>query len=156
MNERQMQSKEGKIDSSKALDDDLVVTKSSGTESEKHDTISKSKNDTHAEDADIKPINNKEPMVEVQLTAQNNVLVNEQHHYVQSEPIYDTYMLEKVDSNITPDSKNMSHRGEEIDQNTKKCQVSCPLLDPSFDNVTTEFSNQSLESENSSLKKTIA
>nr|GEX54277.1 uncharacterized mitochondrial protein AtMg00810-like [Tanacetum cinerariifolium] len=104
----QMQSKEGKIDSSKALDADLVVTEISGIESEKHDTSSRSENDTYAEDADIKPVNDKEPVVEVQLTAQNNVLVNEQQHSVQSEPIYNTYLLEKVDSNITPDSTNMS------------------------------------------------
>ncbi|GJX81555.1 hypothetical protein Tco_0331036 [Tanacetum coccineum] len=50
----------------------------------------------------------------------------------------------------------MCHRGGEIEQNAKKCQVSCPLLDPSFDNMTTEFSNQSLESENIFLKKTVA
>ncbi|GJZ53470.1 hypothetical protein Tco_0608355 [Tanacetum coccineum] len=61
----------------------------------------------------------------------------------------------RVDSNITPDSTNMSHRGGEIDQNAEKCQVSCPLLDPSFDNMTTGFFNQSLESENISLKKTV-
>nr|GEU65455.1 hypothetical protein [Tanacetum cinerariifolium] len=115
-----------------------------------------SENDTHAKDEDIKPMNDKEPTVEVQLTAQNNVLANEQQHSVQSKPIYDTYMLEKIDSNITHDSPNMSHRGGEIDQNAKKCQVSCPILDPSFDNVTTEFSNQSLESESISLKKTVA
>nr|GEX88097.1 hypothetical protein [Tanacetum cinerariifolium] len=149
MNERQIQSKEGKVDSSKALDANLVVTKISGTESEKHDTSSRSGNDTHAEDADIKPVNEKEPMVEVQMTAQNNVLANEEQHSVQSKPIYDTYLLEKVDSNITLDSTNMSHRGGEIDQNAKKCQVSCPLLDPSFDNVTTEFSNQSIDVANS-------
>nr|GEW24015.1 hypothetical protein [Tanacetum cinerariifolium] len=59
-------------------------------------------------------------MVEVQLTAQNNVLANEQQHSMQSEPIYDTYLLEKVDSNIIPDSTNMSHRGGEIDQNAEK------------------------------------
>nr|GEY69527.1 B-cell receptor-associated protein 31-like [Tanacetum cinerariifolium] len=64
MNERQMQSKEEKIDSSKALDDDLVVTEISGTEPEKHDTSSRSENDTHAEDADIKPMNDKDSMVE--------------------------------------------------------------------------------------------
>nr|GEY73915.1 B-cell receptor-associated protein 31-like [Tanacetum cinerariifolium] len=114
MNERQMQSKEEKIDSSKALDDDLVVTEISGTEPEKHDTSSRSENDTHAEDADIKPMNDKDSMVEVQLTAQNNVLANEQQHSVQSEPIYDTYLLENVDSNITPDSTNMSHKGERL------------------------------------------
>ncbi|GJY35813.1 hypothetical protein Tco_0421191 [Tanacetum coccineum] len=69
--------------------------------------------------------------------------------------MYDQYLLEKVDSNTTPNSTNMSHRGGEIDQNAKNCQVSCPLLDSSFDNMTTEFSNQSLESENIFLKKTI-
>ncbi|GJR09148.1 hypothetical protein Tco_0791800 [Tanacetum coccineum] len=64
--------------------------------------------------------------------------------------------LEKVDRNTTPDLTYMSHRGGEIDQNAVKCQVSCPLLDPSFDNMTTKFSNQFLEYENISLKKTVA
>nr|GEV13760.1 hypothetical protein [Tanacetum cinerariifolium] len=68
MNERQMQSKDGKVDSSKALDADLVVIESSGTESEKHDTSRRSENDTHAEDADIKPANDKEPMATLLLT----------------------------------------------------------------------------------------
>nr|GEY62749.1 hypothetical protein [Tanacetum cinerariifolium] len=64
MNEIYMQSKEGKIDSSKALDANLVVTEISGTESEKHNTSSRSGNDTHAEDTYIKPVNDKESMVE--------------------------------------------------------------------------------------------
>ncbi|GKA40283.1 hypothetical protein Tco_0732876 [Tanacetum coccineum] len=95
-------------------------------------------------------------MAEVQLTAEHNILANEQQHYEQSESIYDTYLLEKVDRNTTPDSTDMSQRGGEIDQNAVKCQVSCPLLNPSFDNMTTEFSKQFLESENISLKKTVA
>ncbi|GJT11253.1 hypothetical protein Tco_0858295 [Tanacetum coccineum] len=40
-------------------------------------------------------------------------------HTEQSEPIYDTYLLEKVDSNTTPDSTNMCHRGGEIDQDAE-------------------------------------
>nr|GEV07222.1 copia protein [Tanacetum cinerariifolium] len=64
MNERQMQLKEGKVDSSKALSASLVVTECNGTKSEKHDTSSRSGNDTHAEDADIKPVNDKQPMAE--------------------------------------------------------------------------------------------
>nr|GEZ37656.1 hypothetical protein [Tanacetum cinerariifolium] len=128
MNERQMQSKEGKVDSSKALNADLVVIESSGTELENHDTSSRSKNDTHAEDADIKFVNDKEPMVEVQLTAQNNVLANEQQHSVQSEPIYDTQLLKKVDRNTTLDSPNMCHMGEEIDQNSKKYEQHGQIL----------------------------
>ncbi|GJV57451.1 hypothetical protein Tco_1458456 [Tanacetum coccineum] len=156
VNERQMQSKEGKVDSSKALDASLVVTECSGTKSDKQDTSSRSGNDTHAEDVDIKPVNDKEPMAEVQLTAQHNVLANEQQHSMQSEPIYDTHLLKKVDRNTILDSTNMCHGGGEIDQNAEKCQVSCALIDPSFDNMTTEFLNQSLESENISLKKTVA
>ncbi|GJX55904.1 hypothetical protein Tco_0285801 [Tanacetum coccineum] len=65
VNEIQMQRQEGEVDRVKALDVDLVVTKSSRTERENHDTSSKSGNDTHAVDAYIKPVNDKEPMVEV-------------------------------------------------------------------------------------------
>nr|GEX52561.1 hypothetical protein [Tanacetum cinerariifolium]GEX62253.1 hypothetical protein [Tanacetum cinerariifolium] len=89
LNEIMMQSKEGKVDSSKALNAGLVITKISGTESDKQDTSSTSGNDTDALDADIRLKSNKEPRA-------------------------------KVDSNITPDSTNMSHRGGEIDQNSKK------------------------------------
>ncbi|GJX03850.1 hypothetical protein Tco_0189766 [Tanacetum coccineum] len=151
-----MQSKEGKVDLSKALDAVLVVTECSGTKSDKQVTSSSSGNYiTHVVYADIRPVNDQVPFAEVQLTAQYNVLANEQQHSMQYEPIYDTHLLEKVDSNTTPDSTNMCHRGGEIDQNAEKCQVSCPLLDPSFDNMTTEFSNQSLEFENIYLKKTV-
>nr|GFB12762.1 hypothetical protein [Tanacetum cinerariifolium] len=110
-----MQLNEGKVALSKALEASLVITESNKIESER-DPSSRFRNDTHAEDADIK----------------------------------------YVDGNTTPDSTNMCHGGGEIDQNAEKCQVSCPLIDPSFDNMTTKFSNQSLESENISLKKTIA
>nr|GEW81503.1 hypothetical protein [Tanacetum cinerariifolium] len=53
MNDRMMQSIEGNADSSKALDDGLVVTKSNETESERHILSSRSGNDTHTDDADI-------------------------------------------------------------------------------------------------------
>ncbi|GJY65623.1 hypothetical protein Tco_0467861, partial [Tanacetum coccineum] len=128
MNDKMMQSKEGKVDSSKALV------------------------------ADINSVNDKQPMAEVQLFAEHNIRANEQQHAEQSESVYDTYVLEKVDRNTIPKSTDMIHRGGEIDQNAddEKCQVLCPLLDSSFDNMTTKFSNQFLESENISLKKTVA
>ncbi|GJX67194.1 reverse transcriptase domain-containing protein [Tanacetum coccineum] len=57
----------------------------------------------------------------------------------------------------TSDESKLWHRRlGEIDQNAKKCQVTSPLLNPSPDNMTIEFANQSLESENISLKKTVA
>ncbi|GJS20377.1 hypothetical protein Tco_0449009 [Tanacetum coccineum] len=39
-----------------------------------------------------------------------------QAHTEQSEPNYDTHLLETIDSNTTPTSTNMCHRGGEIDQ----------------------------------------
>ncbi|GJZ22033.1 retrovirus-related pol polyprotein from transposon TNT 1-94 [Tanacetum coccineum] len=138
MNERHIQSKEGKVDLDKELDVDLVVTESNGTKSEKHDTSSRSGNDTHAKDADIKPANDKEPMAEVQLNDQHNVLAYEQQHSMQSEPIYDTHLLEKVDSNTTPDSTNMCHRGGEINQNAEKS-----LKDEQHGQILNETSNKS-------------
>ncbi|GJW44521.1 retrovirus-related pol polyprotein from transposon TNT 1-94 [Tanacetum coccineum] len=64
VNETQMQMQEGEVNRGKALDADLVVTESSGSELEKHDTSCRFENDKHAEDADIKPVNDKEPMDE--------------------------------------------------------------------------------------------
>ncbi|GKC91239.1 hypothetical protein Tco_1151888 [Tanacetum coccineum] len=116
MNKRQMLTHKSKVVSSKALDADLVVMESNGTESGKHDTSSSSGNYiTHEVDVDIRPVNDQVSFAEVQLTAQHNVRANEQHHTDQSEPIYDIHLLEKVDSNTTPDSKNMCHRGGKID-----------------------------------------
>ncbi|GJU76936.1 hypothetical protein Tco_1274006 [Tanacetum coccineum] len=74
-----------KVDTSKALDTSLVDTKSSGTESKEQDTISRSRNDAHADDADIRPIYDEEPMAEVQLIADHNVFATGQQHTEQPE-----------------------------------------------------------------------
>ncbi|GJT12789.1 hypothetical protein Tco_0859831, partial [Tanacetum coccineum] len=55
LNDRMMQLKEGKVDSSKALDASLVVTECSETKSDKQDTRNMSWNDADIEDADIRP-----------------------------------------------------------------------------------------------------
>ncbi|GJV04447.1 hypothetical protein Tco_1338016 [Tanacetum coccineum] len=60
-----LQHMENKIDTGKALDADLVVTKSSGTDSKMQDESSWSENDTDADDADIRPIYDEEPMAEI-------------------------------------------------------------------------------------------
>ncbi|GJX16536.1 hypothetical protein Tco_0217368 [Tanacetum coccineum] len=133
MKERQMQSRESKVVSSKALDASLVVTECSGTKSDEHITSSSSGTYiTHVVDADIRPVNDQVPSAEVHLTTQHNVLANVQQHTNQSEPSYDTYLLEKVDSNTTPDSTNMCHRGGEIDQDAEHDQVKSPLLKAEF------------------------
>nr|GEY40107.1 hypothetical protein [Tanacetum cinerariifolium]GEY40242.1 hypothetical protein [Tanacetum cinerariifolium] len=87
---------------------------------------------THVVDADIRPVNDQEPSTEVYLTAQYNVLANKQQHTDQSEPSYDTYLLEKVYSNTTPDSTKMCHRGGEIDQDAEQDQVKSSLLKDEF------------------------
>nr|GFA71394.1 hypothetical protein [Tanacetum cinerariifolium] len=56
---------EEKVDMSKALYASLVNTESSGTKSKEQDTSSKSGNDAHVDDADIKPIYDEEPMAKV-------------------------------------------------------------------------------------------
>nr|GFB92472.1 hypothetical protein [Tanacetum cinerariifolium] len=55
----------GQDDDTFTINDDLVVTESSGTESEVQDDNSRSGNDPDADDADIRPIYDKEPMAKV-------------------------------------------------------------------------------------------
>nr|GEU75986.1 zinc finger, CCHC-type [Tanacetum cinerariifolium] len=85
VSERQMHTTEEIVDTSKALDASLVDTESSETKSKEQDTNSRSGNDAHADDADIKPIYDEEPMVEVQTTTEINVFATGQQHTEQSE-----------------------------------------------------------------------
>ncbi|GJY47650.1 hypothetical protein Tco_0436713 [Tanacetum coccineum] len=112
---------EGKVDSCKALDVSLAVTECSETKSEKHVTSSRYTNDTHAADAIMKPVNEKEPMVD-----------------------------KKVDSNTTPDSTNMSHKGGEIDQDAEHPLLNVELIktkDMVEKEVYNELSNKFLQLE---------
>ncbi|GJW69608.1 hypothetical protein Tco_0126525 [Tanacetum coccineum] len=64
MNKRQMQTQESKVDLGEELDTSLVVMESNGTESEVQDDSSMSGNEIDADDADIRPIYDEEPMAE--------------------------------------------------------------------------------------------
>ncbi|GKC83019.1 hypothetical protein Tco_1138736 [Tanacetum coccineum] len=64
VNKRHLQTKESKIDSGKAVVNGLVVMESNGTELEVQDDSNRSGNDTDADDADIRPIYDEEPMDE--------------------------------------------------------------------------------------------
>ncbi|GKE81449.1 hypothetical protein Tco_1551449, partial [Tanacetum coccineum] len=132
VNKRQMQTTEEEVDTSKALDASLVETESSGTESGEQDTSSRSENDAHADDADIRPIYDEEPMAEVQLIADHNVFSTGQQHNEQPE---------------------FNNEGE-VDQNVEQCHDARPLSAKLTDNQTNELSNQSLKSNNICLKKT--
>ncbi|GKF74135.1 hypothetical protein Tco_0220467 [Tanacetum coccineum] len=134
VNKRQMLTQKSKIDMGKAVDDALVVTKSSGIELEVQDDNSRPGNDTDADDADIRLIYDEEPMTEVQLNAECNIFAIGQQHIDQLEII---------------------NEGR-VDQYPEKCQVKSPMLDSSPDNQTTEYLKQSLESEDILLKKIVA
>nr|GEW88790.1 hypothetical protein [Tanacetum cinerariifolium] len=64
VNERQMQTTEEKVDTSKALGAISVDTESSKTESKEQDTSSRSRNHAHDDDVDVRPIYDEEPMAE--------------------------------------------------------------------------------------------
>ncbi|GKA73430.1 hypothetical protein Tco_0779732 [Tanacetum coccineum] len=92
----EMQTQESLIDTGKVVDADLVITESSGTESEVKDNSSRLGNDTDADDADIRPIYDEEPMAEVQLTAECNIFAIGQQHTEQPEIINEGSDLGKV------------------------------------------------------------
>nr|GEZ44159.1 hypothetical protein [Tanacetum cinerariifolium] len=71
-----------------------------------NDTSSRSGNDAHDDDADIKPIYDEEPMAEIQTTAEINVFAIGQQHIEQ------------------PKFNNE----EEVVQNAEECHDTCPLL----------------------------
>nr|GEX68722.1 hypothetical protein [Tanacetum cinerariifolium] len=118
----------------KAVNDDLVVTESSGTESEVQDDNSRSGNDKDADDADIRPIYDEEPMVKVQLNAECNIFAIGQQHTEQPKII---------------------NEGR-VDQYPEQHQVKSPKFDSSLDSLTNNYPKQSLESENSLLRQTVA
>ncbi|GJT03299.1 hypothetical protein Tco_0824468 [Tanacetum coccineum] len=121
-----MQKTEGKVDTSTALDASLVDTERSGTESKEQDTSSRSGNDAHADNADIRPIYDEEPMAEVQTTAEINVFPTRQQHTKQPE---------------------FNNKGE-VDQNAEQYHDKYPLPAKLYDNQITKLSYQSLEYKN--------
>nr|GEX05809.1 hypothetical protein [Tanacetum cinerariifolium] len=82
-------------------------TESNETESERHVLSSRSRNDTHTDDADINYVNDKQPMAEVQLSVEHNILANEQQHSEQSNSVDDTYLLEKTIAQLQKDLSRM-------------------------------------------------
>nr|GEW59624.1 hypothetical protein [Tanacetum cinerariifolium] len=80
-----MQTTKEKVDMSKALDASLVDIESSGTYSKEQDTSSRSRNDAHDDDADIRPIYDEEPMAEVQTAAEIHIFTTGQQYIEQPE-----------------------------------------------------------------------
>ncbi|GJY82630.1 hypothetical protein Tco_0496006 [Tanacetum coccineum] len=57
-----------------------------------------------------------------------NVFANERRHSEQPESINDTYVVEKVDSNVIPDSSDMCDNEGKADQNAKEYEDECVVL----------------------------
>ncbi|GKF66946.1 hypothetical protein Tco_0193463, partial [Tanacetum coccineum] len=102
--------------------------------SQEQDTSSRSGNDAHVDDANIRPISDEEPMAEVQTSAKINIFATGQQYTEQPE---------------------FNNEGQ-VDQNAEQCHDTCPLPAKLTDDQTTKLSNQSFESENIRLKKTVA
>ncbi|GKF88905.1 hypothetical protein Tco_0262868, partial [Tanacetum coccineum] len=113
------------------MDASLVIIESNGTESQEQDTSSRSGNDAHVDDVDIIPIYNEEPMAEVQTTAEIYIFATGPQHIEQPE---------------------FNNEGK-VDQNAEQCHDIRPLPTKLTDNMTTELSDQSLESENNQALK---
>ncbi|GJW61610.1 hypothetical protein Tco_0110945 [Tanacetum coccineum] len=84
------------------------------TDSIVQDDSSRSGNDTDADDADIRPIYDEEPMAEVQLTAECNIFAIGQQHTEQPKIIVEG----------------------RVDEYIETCQVKSPMLDSSPDSQT--------------------
>ncbi|GJS98384.1 hypothetical protein Tco_0819554 [Tanacetum coccineum] len=73
-----------------------LTKKASRTDSTVQDDNNRSGNDTDADDADIRPIYDEEPMAEVQLTAECNIFAIGQQHTEQPEIINEVLRLENT------------------------------------------------------------
>ncbi|GJV15904.1 hypothetical protein Tco_1361227 [Tanacetum coccineum] len=91
VNERHMHTTKEKVETSNALDASLVNTESSGTESGKQDTSSRSRNDAHTDDVDIRPIYDEEPMAEVPSNKTTN----------RNKPVEEVSVVKKPERQIT-------------------------------------------------------
>ncbi|GKD69135.1 hypothetical protein Tco_1323225 [Tanacetum coccineum] len=116
-----MQTTEEKVDTSNALDASLVDIKSSGTESGEQDTSSRSGNDAHADDADIRPIYDEEPMAE----ERDSAVIKPHHVSASSESRNSTKNMPIFSSN------DMVHN-QYLDETRKKKQEKGRNSEPSI------------------------
>ncbi|GJX72208.1 hypothetical protein Tco_0309379 [Tanacetum coccineum] len=147
----QLQSQDVQINPVQAVDDKLIVSKSSGIESENNNALSKSVNETQLQqheslitesttlevnlNTDIKALDAGSVITESSRTKSDKHDTSNSSgtyitHAVDADirPVNDQVPFAEVDSNTTPDSTNMCHRGGEIDQDAEQYQAKSPLL----------------------------
>nr|GEY16227.1 hypothetical protein [Tanacetum cinerariifolium] len=113
LNERMFQIQECMVQKFKASDASLG-------EKDYSRIVSDKRND-QADDTDIRPSYDKEPTIEVPYIAEYNVFTVNTQHYEQPKSIINTCVVEKVDSNVIPDSLNMCDNEIQTDQNAVEC-----------------------------------
>ncbi|GKC49668.1 hypothetical protein Tco_1072413 [Tanacetum coccineum] len=134
-----MHTQENKIDMGKTLDASLVVIESSGTESGKHDTSSKSINDTNTDNADIKPIYDEEPMAENQAfkSGQHGQILNEASNKAKMKKDIDAYEtinieLEHSVAKLLTKNEHLNKENETLKKHYKDLKLKGNSVDTKF------------------------
>ncbi|GJT50449.1 hypothetical protein Tco_0976606 [Tanacetum coccineum] len=124
----ELQSQDVQINPVQAVDDSLIVSKSSWIESENNNALSKSVNETQLQQRE-KSSRTKSDKHDTSSNSGTYIT-----HAVDANirPVNDQVPFAEVDINTTPDSTNMCHRGGEIDQDAEQYQAKSPLLKAEF------------------------
>ncbi|GKD09256.1 hypothetical protein Tco_1188941 [Tanacetum coccineum] len=75
-----------------------------------------------------------EPLEKVQSDDDYNVFANERQYFEQPESINDIYVVEKVDSNVIPDSSDVCDNDSKDDQNAEEYEDECVVIANLIDN----------------------
>ncbi|GJV53275.1 hypothetical protein Tco_1449016 [Tanacetum coccineum] len=139
LSERKLKILKCKVQKVKAMDASSRATNCDGIVSDKgndqglknqgntsRDESSRSRNEcndksTSGDDTDIRPSYDTKPIVEVPYTAEYHVFDVDTQHFKQPESINNTCVVEKVDSNVIPDSPDMCDNDIQTDQNVEAC-----------------------------------
>ncbi|GJV99659.1 hypothetical protein Tco_1554911 [Tanacetum coccineum] len=120
-------SQDVQINPVQAVDDRLIVSKSSGIESKNNNALSKSVNETQ--------LQQHENAAGQSLDKHDTSIVPADFYtlaVVRYRPVNVQVPFAEGDSNTTSDSTNMCHRGGEIDQDAELYQAKSPLLKAGF------------------------
>nr|GFA10246.1 hypothetical protein [Tanacetum cinerariifolium] len=77
-----------------------------------------------------------EPLEKVQYDDEYNVFANEKQHSEQHDSINNTFVVEKVDRNVIPDSPDMCDNNDQAEQNAKECDDERDVLANLIANLT--------------------
>ncbi|GKC82649.1 hypothetical protein Tco_1138366 [Tanacetum coccineum] len=139
VNERQMQTKEGKFDTCKALDASLVDIESSRIESKEQDTRSRSGNDAHADDAYIRPIYDEEPIAKVAKLLKENATLKK--HYKELYDSIKTTRARNIEHTTSLIAKNDEFKAQLQEKGFAIAALKNELRKLSGNSVITKFAN---------------